>query len=131
MNSNEKEIITKSIENTNSALSIIGSLMSKNDFLQNEIIYSKIEINEIRKKIENLSKEISRNYPEDLALKIIADNILEKQEFKEAINAVKDLRNAISLMKIIAANITSFDGDPAIWYKYTEVVKRLDYCKKI
>ena len=131
INKNEEYILSKSIENTNSALSIISSLMSKNDILNNELIYLKIEINEIEKKIEKISKEISINYPEDIALKLMLEKVLLKEEFKEARNTIKDFRTAIHLMKIIAANITSFDGDPSIWYKYVEIVKKLDYSKKI
>lgn len=126
MNDIEKNLFAKSIENTNSALSVINNLMVKNDILQKEIWLDQIEINNLRKKVEQISKKIKINYPEDKGLAIMTDKLLENDGIKKAESVVRELKSAITLMKLIAANITSFDGDPKIWYKYAESIKRLE-----
>ena len=126
MNETEKNLFAKSIENTNSALSVISTLMAKNDILQKEIWLDQIEMNNLRKKVEQVSKKIKSNYPEDKGLEIMINRLLENESLQKADKAVKELKSVITLMKLIAANITSFDGDPKIWYKYTESIKRLE-----
>lgn len=126
MNETEKNLFAKSIENTNSALSVINTLMAKNDILQKEIWLDQIEMNNLRKKVEQVSKKIKSNYPEDKGLEIMVNRLLENESLQKADKAVKELKSVITLMKLIAANITSFDGDPKIWYKYTESIKRLE-----
>lgn len=126
MNEIEKNLFAKSIENTNSALGVISNLMAKNDMLQKEIWLDHIEMNNLRKKVEQISKKIKSNYPEDKGLAIMTDRLLESDSLKRSEKVVRELKSVITLMKLIAANITSFDGDPKIWYKYTESVKRLE-----
>lgn len=122
----EKEILHKSLENANQAINLLSSFIAKNEILYSEILKNKLAIDNLRKEVEKIHSDIKTNYPDDLYLRLKVEKILSNKDVNDSYEAVKEMRNVISLTKLIAANITSFDGDPSIWYKYTESVKKLE-----
>ena len=126
MNELEKQLFTKSIESTNNAINMISNLITKNENLQYEMLKDKIILESIRKNMEEISREIKKNYPEDKGIIIKLNNFLDNKEMQKAGDTLKDIRLAMTLMKVISANVSSFDGDPSLWYKYTDTVKKIE-----
>lgn len=125
--SKEKDdIINKSIENTNNAIKLLNSFVIKNELLTIENLKNQSYIVFLKMNIENLKKELKENYKDDKIVISKLDSLSSAPEMKKAEESVKDMRLAIGLMKIIAANITGYDGDPTMWYRYTEAIDRLD-----
>ena len=119
-------ILAKSVDNSNQAISMLSKIILKNETLQNNSMIHNIVLEKIKKQLENINGDIKSNYPEDRLLSIKISKTLESQEIKEAIEVVQDIRVAMNLMKLISANITSFSGDPELWYRFTEIISKLE-----
>lgn len=126
MNDTEKQIFNKSIESTHNAINMISSLITKNEGLQYELLKDKIILESIRKSVEDISTDIKKNYPEDKAIIFKLNRFLDDKEIKKASETLRDIRLAMALMKIISANVGSFEGDPALWYKYTDTIRKIE-----
>jgi|LauGreDrversion4_2_1035121.scaffolds.fasta_scaffold05251_4 hypothetical protein len=126
MNDLEKQLFTKSIESTNNAINMMSNLISKNENLQYEMLKDKIILESIKKNMEEISRDIKKNYPEDKAIILKLNKFLDDKEIKKASDTLRDIRLAMSLMKIIAANVSSFEGDPSLWYRYTDTIKKIE-----
>jgi hypothetical protein len=122
----KQDIIQKSIENTNNALNLLSNFIVKNEILAIENLKSQSYIASLKNNIEELKKEIKQNYKEDKVILSKIEKLSLSPEMIRAEEAIKDVKMAMGLMKLIAANITDYSGDPTLWYRYTEVVKRLD-----
>lgn len=127
MNDTEKQIFNKSIESTHNAINMISSLITKNESLQYELLKDKIVLESIRKSMEDISTDIKKNYPEDKAIIFKLNRFLDDKEIKKASETLRDIRLAMALMKIISANIGSFEGDPSLWYKYTDTIRKIEH----
>lgn len=122
----KQDIIQKSIENTNNALNLLSNFIVKNEILAIENLKSQSYIASLKNNIEELKKEIKQNYKEDKVILSKIEKLSLSPEMTRAEETIKDVKMAMGLMKLIAANITDYSGDPTLWYRYTEVVKRLD-----
>lgn len=119
-------VVLKSLENANQAISILTQYLVKNEALQSEIMRNQILISHIKKNLDELNVDIKKHYPEDKVIMHKINNIVDNSDIVKIAETVKDIRLAMGLMKIIAANITQYSGQPDVWYKYTDVVKRIE-----
>lgn len=119
-------VVLKSLENANQAISLLTQYLVKNEALQSEIMRNQILISHIKKNLDELNVDIKKNYPEDKVIMHKINNIVDNSDIVKIAETVKDIRLAMGLMKIIAANITQYSGQPDVWYKYTDVVKRIE-----
>ena len=119
-------VVLKSLENANQAISLLTQYLVKNEALQSEIMRNQILISHIKKNLDELNIDIKKHYPEDKVIMHKINNIVDNSDIVKIAETVKDIRLAMGLMKIIAANITQYSGQPDVWYKYTDVVKRIE-----
>jgi|LakMenEpi03Aug12_release.lakeMendotaPanAssembly.Ray.scaffolds.fasta_scaffold669847_2 hypothetical protein len=119
-------VVLKSLENANQAISLLTQYLVKNEALQSEIMRNQILISHIKKNLDELNVDIKKHYPEDKVIMHKINNIVDNSDIVKIAETVKDIRLAMGLMKIIAANITQYSGQPDVWYKYTDVVKRIE-----
>ncbi len=126
ISSQQDPIVLKSLENANQAISLLSQYIVKNEALQSEIMRNQILISHIKRSLDELNYDIKKHYSEDKVVMHKINNIVDNSDINKIAEAVKDIRLAMGLMKIIAANITSYSGDPEVWYRYTDVVKRLE-----
>ena len=122
-----EQLLAKSIDSTSQAIKLLSHYIVKAETLNIEVLRNQLFIETLRGQLENLSHDIKKNYPEDLSIIIRSNKILENPDIKKASETIRDVRLAMGLMKLIAANITGFEGDPEMWYKFTDTVKRLDF----
>lgn len=127
MNETEKQLFNKSIESTHNAINMISNLITKNEGLQYELLKDKIILESIRKNVEEISTDIKNNYPEDKTIIFKLNRFLDNKDLSKAHETLKEIRLAMALMKIISANVGSFEGDPLLWYKYTDIVKKIEH----
>jgi hypothetical protein len=120
------DMLFKSIDNVNQSLKLLNHFVAKNETLQQENIRNQAFIATLKNQIEELSNDVKRNYPNDKVLITKANRMLENPDMQKATESIRDIRLAIGLMHLIAAKITSFDGEPELWYKYTDVMTRLE-----
>lgn len=126
LNVPQDSLMLKSLENANQAISLLTQYIIKNEGLQSEIMRNQILISHIKRSLDELNTDIKKHYPEDKVIMHKINNIVDNNDVIKISDTVKDMRLAMGLMKIIAANITSYSGEPDVWYKYTDVVKRLE-----
>ena len=119
-------VVLKSLENANQAISLLTQYLVKNEALQSEIMRNQILISHIKKNLDELNVDVKKHYPEDKVIMHKINNIVDNSDIVKIAETVKDIRLAMGLMKIIAANITQYSGQPDVWYKYTDVVKRIE-----
>lgn len=122
----QNDLLYKSIENANNSIKLLNHYIVKNESLQVENIKNQVYIALLKKQIEDLSHEIKANYSDDKVLITKVSKILDSPDMQKASDTIAEIRMAMHLMKLVAANITSFDGDPEIWYKYTDSIKRME-----
>lgn len=119
-------VVLKSLENANQAISLLTQYLVKNEALQSEIMRNQILISHIKKNLDELNVDIKKHYSEDKVIMHKINNIVDNSDIVKISETVKDIRLAMGLMKIIAANITQYSGQPDVWYKYTDVIKRIE-----
>jgi hypothetical protein len=120
------DMLFKSIDNVSQSLKLLNHFVAKNEVLQQESMRNQVFIASLKNKIEELSNDVKRNYPTDRVLITKSNLMLETPDMQKATEAIRDIRLAIGLMHLIAAKITSFDGDPELWYRYTDVMTKLE-----
>jgi hypothetical protein len=120
------DMLFKSIDNVGQSLKLLNHFVAKNEILQQESIRSQVFIASLKNQIEELSNDVKRNYPSDRVLITKSNLMLESPDMEKATEVIRDIRIAIGLMHLIAAKITSFDGDPELWYRYTDVMTKLE-----
>ena len=120
------DMLFKSIDNVSQSLKLLNHFVAKNEILQQENIRNQVFIASIKNQIEELSNDVKRNYPSDRVLITKSNLMLESPDMEKATEVIRDIRMAIGLMHLIAAKITSFDGEPELWYRYTDVMTKLE-----
>lgn len=127
-NINTNNIILNALKNSETAINMTTTLLSKNDDLQDKVLHYIINNKKAEEALKILKDYIEQEYPDDRIMINILDklnNIINNKSSEEDAKNVKEIIRTISK---ISSGIKEYKGDPDLWYHLKDQLVSIKIC---
>lgn len=127
-NINTNNIILNALKNSETAINMTTTVLSKNDELQDKILQYIINNKKAEETLKILKDYIDQEYPDDRIMTNILDklnNVINNKSSKEDAKNIKEIIRTISK---ISSGIKEYKGDPDLWYHLKDQLVSIKIC---
>lgn len=125
---NTSNIILNALKNSETAINMTTTVLSKNDELQDKVLQYIINNKKAEEALKILKDYIDQEYPDDRIMTNILDklnNIINNKSSKEDAKNIKEIIRTISK---ISSGIKEYKGDPDLWYHLKDQLVSIKIC---
>lgn len=124
-------VAMNSVANTGSALKIISDLQAKNESLAYQNISLAIALNNMRIKLDEISREVEEEYPSEKVIPAKMRNIAKSKEAKKCHEVISNLNSCINSMRAIAGGVQIAPANMDAWYIFVQSLRNLGFNSEI
>lgn len=125
---NTSNIILNALKNSETAINMTTTVLSKNDELQDKVLQYIINNKKAEEALKILKDYIDQEYPDDRIMTNILDklnNVINNKSSKEDAKNIKEIIRTISK---ISSGIKEYKGDPDLWYHLKDQLVSIKIC---